>query len=189
LARSVKLKHARIAANRRICGSFDVPFWHSLAGCNRSTGRSKVRWRQRVGELWITSPSRSTSQSCAGSLTAWRVHWREIDHATWVRRAERPFGKNAALLPPNSEDVKGAFTGANYPQQGRMEAARNGTPFLDKIGDLPVDLQAKLLPRPAGEGSRAGMRIHFHTRNLRNESRSRRGRAQRAVPAGPYISG
>ncbi len=41
--------------------------------------------------------------------------------------------------------VKGAFTGAVQNKQGLLEVADSGSLFLDEIGDLPVDLQAKLL--------------------------------------------
>lgn len=40
---------------------------------------------------------------------------------------------------------KGAFTGAHRQNIGRIEAANNGTIFLDEIGDLPLDLQTYLL--------------------------------------------
>ena len=40
---------------------------------------------------------------------------------------------------------KGAFTGAEARKLGRLEVAREGTVFLDEIGDLSLDLQAKLL--------------------------------------------
>jgi formate hydrogenlyase transcriptional activator len=40
---------------------------------------------------------------------------------------------------------KGAFTGALARKSGRFETANSGTIFLDEIGDLPLDLQAKLL--------------------------------------------
>jgi DNA-binding NtrC family response regulator len=41
--------------------------------------------------------------------------------------------------------TKGAFTGAVGPRAGRFEEANNSTLFLDEIGDMPIDLQAKLL--------------------------------------------
>jgi DNA-binding NtrC family response regulator len=41
--------------------------------------------------------------------------------------------------------VRGAFTGATHPKDGLLAIAEGGSVFLDEIGDLPVDLQAKLL--------------------------------------------
>jgi len=41
--------------------------------------------------------------------------------------------------------VRGSFTGAFKDKPGRLEAAHGGTVFLDEIGDLPTQLQAKLL--------------------------------------------
>jgi DNA-binding NtrC family response regulator len=41
--------------------------------------------------------------------------------------------------------VRGAFTGAVAPKMGLIEAAHGGTAFFDEIGELPLDLQAKLL--------------------------------------------
>ncbi|MGH9519195.1 MAG: sigma 54-interacting transcriptional regulator, partial [Terriglobales bacterium] len=41
--------------------------------------------------------------------------------------------------------VRGAFTGAVRPKEGLLATAEGGTIFLDEIGELPIDLQAKLL--------------------------------------------
>jgi len=72
-------------------------------------------------------------------------------HFSGLRRT-RPFVPVdcTALVPTLIESelfgyVKGAFTGAVHSKQGLMETAGNGTLFLDEIGDLPFDLQAKLL--------------------------------------------
>jgi formate hydrogenlyase transcriptional activator len=72
-------------------------------------------------------------------------------HAQSARR-EAPFIKmNCAAIPaPLLESElfgheKGAFTGAISPRVGRFEAANGGTLFLDEIGDMPIELQPKLL--------------------------------------------
>ena len=46
---------------------------------------------------------------------------------------------------------KGAFTGANSQRKGKFEQANHGTLFLDEIGDMPIDLQTRLL-RVLSEG-------------------------------------
>ncbi len=64
--------------------------------------------------------------------------------------------------------VKGAFTGANHSKDGLLAIAEGGTVFLDEVGELPVDLQAKLLRaiqekeiRPVGSTRRVPINVRI----------------------------
>ncbi len=67
-------------------------------------------------------------------------------------RHEQPFiALNMAAIPKDLIESelfgheKGAFTGANNHRKGRFEQADGGTLFLDEIGDMPLDVQTRLL--------------------------------------------
>jgi DNA-binding NtrC family response regulator len=64
--------------------------------------------------------------------------------------------------------VKGAFTGANQAKDGLLAMAEGGTVFLDEVGELPVDLQAKMLRaiqekeiRPVGSTRRVPINVRI----------------------------
>ena len=71
---------------------------------------------------------------------------------TLSNRKNEPFIKvNCAAIPRDLLEAelfgyeKGAFTGAHKTKPGRFETANKGTIFLDEIGDMPLELQSKLL--------------------------------------------
>ena len=96
------------------------------------------------------APSKSTvlitGESGTGKeLVAKAIH----NHST---RKTKPFVTvNSGSLPPDLLEsnlfghVKGAFTGAVSPKKGLFEIADGGSIFLDEIGTIPVETQAKLL--------------------------------------------
>jgi sigma-54 dependent transcriptional regulator, flagellar regulatory protein len=88
----------------------------------------------------ITGPSGSGKERVARALHA------ESD------RVEGPFvAINCGAIPRDLLESelfgheKGSFTGAHAQRQGRFEEAHKGTLFLDEIGDMPPDMQVKLL--------------------------------------------
>jgi len=108
-------------------------------------------------------------------------------------RSKRPLVKvNCAALPAELIESelfgreKGAFTGATATQVGRFELANQSTLFLDEIGELPLELQAKLLRvLESGEFERLGSPRALHSdariitatnRDLEDEVRKKRFR-------------
>ncbi len=86
-------------------------------------------------------------------------------------RADRPLVKvHCAAIPPTLLEselfghTRGAFTGAVREKPGLFEAAQGGTLFLDEIGEVPLDMQVKLLRAlQTGEVQRIG---ETHTRRV-----------------------
>ncbi len=72
-------------------------------------------------------------------------------HFQSARRAGPFIGINCAALPATLLEselfghVKGAFTGADRDRQGLVSLATGGTLFLDELGEMPLEVQAKLL--------------------------------------------
>ncbi|MEH7525582.1 sigma 54-interacting transcriptional regulator, partial [Bacillus sp. JJ1503] len=96
------------------------------------------------------APSDTTVLLRGESGTGKEVFAQSIHSAS--KRKDGPFiALNCAAIPETLLEselfghVKGAFTGSNTDKPGRFELANQGTIFLDEIGDLPLQLQSKLL--------------------------------------------
>jgi DNA-binding NtrC family response regulator len=88
----------------------------------------------------VTGPSGSGKELVAHAI-----------HAESARRAGPFLAINCGALNASLVEaelfghVRGAFTGAHEAKEGAFEACRGGTLFLDEIGELPLELQPKLL--------------------------------------------
>jgi DNA-binding NtrC family response regulator len=94
--------------------------------------------------------SRSTILLLGESGTGKELFARAIHN--WSERKDRPFvaincvGLSKELLESELFGYeRGAFTGANQLKRGKIELANGGTVFLDEVGDISEELQAKLL--------------------------------------------
>ena len=119
------------------------------AGALGMVGRGSAikRLRQQIRKVAATAaPVLIAGESGSGKeLAAQAIH-------RYSRRSDGPFiAVNCGAISPSlihSElfgHERGAFTGASSQRNGFIEAANNGTIFLDEIGDLPLELQTSLL--------------------------------------------
>ena len=103
-----------------------------------------------ISQIELVAPTDANVLIHGESGTGKELVAREIHRHS--RRKEKPMIKvNCATIPKDLYEseffghVKGAFTGAVKDRIGRFEAADGGTIFLDEIGEIPLDLQSKLL--------------------------------------------
>jgi PAS domain S-box-containing protein len=144
----------RIAAEKRIRALTEEAEYlraevEELAGFDEIIGRSSpvqamLRDIGRVAPLDTTVLV--TGETGTGKeLIARAIHRRSP-------RRDRPLVRvNCAAIPESLQESeffgheKGAFTGATQRREGRFRLADGGTIFLDEVGEMPLDLQAKLL--------------------------------------------
>lgn len=103
-----------------------------------------------VRQIDLVAPTDANVLVLGESGTGKELVAREIHNRS--ERCERPMIKvNCASIPRDLFEseffghVKGAFTGALKDRGGRFEAADGGTLFLDEVGEIPLELQGKLL--------------------------------------------
>jgi len=112
-------------------------------------GRSAAL-RDVINEIEMVAPTDAAVLICGETGTGKELIARAVHHLS-TRRAQ-PFVKcNCAAIPAallESElfgHERGAFTGAVAQRLGRFELANRGAIFLDEIGEMPLELQPKLL--------------------------------------------
>jgi len=116
---------------------------------NELVGKSHA-FRTVLQQVKQVGPTGSTVLILGETATGKGLIAREIHQQS--DRSDRPLVTiNCAALPSSLIESelfgheKGAFTGAVERKIGRFELADGGTIFLDEVGDLPLELQAKLL--------------------------------------------
>jgi formate hydrogenlyase transcriptional activator len=117
--------------------------------CEEIVGESRGL-KQVLKQAEIVAPTDATALILGETGTGKELIARAIHHLS--PRRERTFVKlNCSAIPLGLLESelfgheKGAFTGAVARRIGRLELAHQGTLFLDEIGDLPLELQPKLL--------------------------------------------
>jgi formate hydrogenlyase transcriptional activator len=117
--------------------------FHEIVGASAALKRV-------MGQVEIVAPTDATVLVLGETGTGKELVARAI-HKTSARRS-RPFiTLNCAAIPTGLLESelfgyeKGAFTGALSQKIGRFERAHQGTLFLDEVGDIPLELQPKLL--------------------------------------------
>jgi len=112
-------------------------------------GQSRA-WQQIIEQLDMVAPTDVTVLVLGETGPGKELIARELHRRS--RRKDKPLVRvNCASIPKELYEseffghARGAFTGAVRDRIGRFEAAAGGTLFLDEIGEIPLELQSKLL--------------------------------------------
>jgi DNA-binding NtrC family response regulator len=129
--------------------SRDHENWKEVKAFGEIIGQSRP-CRRIIRQIEIVAPTDATVLIMGETGTGKELIAREIHRHS--RRREKPLVEvNCTSIPKELFEseffghAKGAFTGALKDRLGRFEAATGGTLFLDEIGEIPLELQSKLL--------------------------------------------
>ena len=135
-----KLAQEKLYLEDEICGDMD---FEGIVGQSSAL-------RHVLSLVETVAPSDSTVLLLGETGTGKELIARAIHERS--RRKGRTFVKlNCGAIPTGLLESelfgheRGAFTGAIAPKMGRLELADQGTLFLDEVGDIPIEIQPKLL--------------------------------------------
>ncbi len=121
----------------------------SAPGPDEIVGAS-IALRRVLGQAEVVAPTDAVVLIQGETGTGKELVAREVHNLS--SRRQRPFIKlNCAAIPAGVLESelfgheRGAFTGAVGQRLGRFEVANGGTLFLDEVGEIPLELQSKLL--------------------------------------------
>jgi DNA-binding NtrC family response regulator len=109
-----------------------------------------IAWQQIIRQIEMVAPTDATVLILGETGTGKELIAQEL-HRRSRRRDKALVRVNCACIPKELYEseffghARGAFTNAIKDRVGRFEAAAGGTLFLDEIGEIPVELQSKLL--------------------------------------------
>ncbi|MEZ6005147.1 MAG: sigma-54 dependent transcriptional regulator [Planctomycetota bacterium] len=137
------LQRAALDAAEPVTGPGEIPQRFGMVGSSPAM-RALFSLLERVApsdvSVLITGPTGAGKELVARAL-----------HDFSARKGKPFLAENCAAVPAGLLEselfghVKGAFTGAVADRPGHFVAAQGGTVFLDEIGDMPLEMQAKLL--------------------------------------------
>ncbi len=140
---------ARLDARIKQTKPYLAPMAKSERAVQELVGQSRTL-RVILGQIDLVAPTEATVLIFGESGTGKELVARAIHNQS--QRRDQPLVRvNCASIPRELYEseffghVKGAFTGAMKDRAGRFEAAEGGTLFLDEVGEIPLELQSKLL--------------------------------------------
>ena len=140
---SLKIKHGKLADEEKEANSEWIQKILNLRGCSAAlanVANEVYRYAATSENVLITGQSGVGKEQVACAI-----------HTNSPRKANRFIAINCGAIPKDLVEselfghTKGSFSGADRNREGKFAAANSGTIFLDEIGEMPLDLQVKLL--------------------------------------------